>query len=162
LTTPPPDEFHPAESLPRRQYGALCWRIRKGRVQVLLVTSRDTGRWVIPKGWPVTGLGPAESAAREAWEEAGVRGTPDPACLGVYTYPKMLADGRALPCQVAVYPLRVDRLARKFPERKQRRRHWFTPEEAALRVDEADMAAILRAFAPPAAPAAAAGPSGNG
>ncbi|MBD3765809.1 MAG: NUDIX hydrolase [Rhodobacterales bacterium] len=162
LTSPPPEEFRPAQTLLRTQYGALCWRIKKGRVQVLMVTSRDTGRWVIPKGWPVTGLGPAESAAREAWEEAGVRGRTDAVCLGVYDYPKMLADGRALPCQVAVYPLQVDRLARKFPERKQRKRHWFTPEKAALRVDDPGMAAILRGFAPAGAPPAArgAGPRG--
>ena len=54
------------------QVAALCWRLRKGRAEVLLVTSRDTGRWVLPKGWPITGLSPQAAAAREAWEEAGV------------------------------------------------------------------------------------------
>ena len=56
----------------RTQYGALCWRMHRGKVEVLLITSRDTGRWVIPKGWPIDGLAPAQTAAREAWEEAGV------------------------------------------------------------------------------------------
>ncbi|MEN9850080.1 MAG: hypothetical protein RL128_243, partial [Pseudomonadota bacterium] len=58
----------------RTQYGALCWRMHRGKVEVLLITSRDTGRWVIPKGWPIDGLAPAQTAAREAWEEAGVEG----------------------------------------------------------------------------------------
>ena len=68
------EDFVANATAARTQYGALCWRMHRGKVEVLLITSRDTGRWVIPKGWPIAGLAPAETAAREAWEEAGVEG----------------------------------------------------------------------------------------
>jgi len=68
----------------RTQYGAVCWRLHRGRVEVLLVTSRDTGRWIIPKGWPIDGLSPAGTAQREAWEEAGVEGEVIEDGLGVF------------------------------------------------------------------------------
>ena len=71
------------------QSAALCWRMHKGRVQVLLITSRDTGRWVIPKGWPMTGLSSAAAAAREAWEEAGVEGKVQETVLGTFVYDKL-------------------------------------------------------------------------
>ena len=61
----------------RTQFAALCYRIKSNKVQVLLVTTRRTGRWILPKGWPIDGLTPQKSAAREAWEEAGVIGRPD-------------------------------------------------------------------------------------
>lgn len=133
------------------QCGALCWRRLDGAVQVLLVTSRDTGRWVIPKGWPITGLDVASAAAREAWEEAGVRGVADPAPLGWYSYDKVLrrgATGSAVPCVVAVHPLHVDQQETRFPEAKQRRRKWFAQEDAAARVDEPELSALIAGFCP--------------
>jgi 8-oxo-dGTP pyrophosphatase MutT (NUDIX family) len=127
----------------RTQYGALCWRLRRDSLQVLLVTSRDTGRWVIPKGWPHDGVDGAQSAAREAWEEAGVEGTPDPRCLGVFGYDKLNPKQLSVPCVVGVYGLRVQRLLRRFPERAERRRKWFTVEKAAKRVAEPELRALL-------------------
>jgi 8-oxo-dGTP pyrophosphatase MutT (NUDIX family) len=62
----------------------LPWRIRKGEVQVCLVTSRGTGRWILPKGWPEKDLSHAEAAAREAWEEAGLKGSADPEPCGEF------------------------------------------------------------------------------
>lgn len=127
----------------RSQYGALCWRAHRGQIEVLLITSRDTGRWVIPKGWPMAGLSPDIAAAQEAWEEAGVSGQVSNQPLGFYAYDKVVKLGQTLPCAVAVYPLRVDRLAANFPERSERRRKWFAAAKAARKVAEPELRAIL-------------------
>ncbi len=134
---------------PRSQYGALCWRMRRDRVEVLLITSRDTGRWVIPKGWPMAGLAPEAAAAREAWEEAGVEGAVDGASAGCYTYQKVLGPTNAVPCEVAVFGLRVARLVAQFPERKQRRRKWFSVAKAARKVWEPELRSLMLGFVPP-------------
>lgn len=125
------------------QYGALCWRMHRGKVEVLLVTSRDTGRWIIPKGWPVKGCSPMKSAVREAWEEAGVEGVATETPVGRYSYAKQRLPDPPIPCSVTVFPLRVSRLAEKFPERKERRRKWFRAEKAARKVAEAELRDIL-------------------
>ena len=127
----------------RTQYGALCWRLHRGKVEVLLVTSRDTGRWIIPKGWPISGLTPADTAAREAWEEAGVQGELQGGDLGAYGYATVLDPKRSVPCSVQVFGLRVARLKDKFPERKERRRKWFGVEKAARKVAEPELRALL-------------------
>lgn len=131
----------------RTQFGAICWREGPSGAEVLLITSRDTGRWVIPKGWPIDGLPPEGSAAREAWEEAGVTGRADPQCIGLYSYDKLLgkaaAPKGALPCVVAVYALKVEKLARSFPEAGQRRRKWFRARKAATKVAEPELQALL-------------------
>lgn len=132
----------------RTQYGALCWRIQRGAVQVLLVSSRDTGRWIIPKGWPMKGLAPQEAALREAWEEAGVQGVADPICLGLYPYQKVLSPDRAIPCVVSVYAVKVSRLRDRFPERKERRRKWFSPQKAAGKVEGPALRALITGFLP--------------
>ncbi len=117
---------------------------------MLLVTSRDTGRWVIPKGWLVAGLLPQDSAAREAWEEAGVLGTVTDVPVGLYAYDKVMGLGVAVPCLVSVYPLRVTRLRDSFPEARQRQRKWFSPAKAARKVAEPELQRILQSFDPPA------------
>ncbi len=134
----------------RMQYAALCWREGEAGVEVLLITSRDTGRWVIPKGWPMTGLSPEDAAAREAWEEAGVEGVVSPISLGSFGYLKEMAANPAVPCAVAVFGLQVENLASKFPERAERKRQWFRPDEAATLVREPDLAALIEGFAPTA------------
>lgn len=138
-------------SAERVQYAALCYRAQRGKVQILMITSRDTGRWIIPKGWPMPDLGPASCAAQEAWEEAGVQGHAAQRSVGSYFYAKALGPRMAVPCTVEVYPLRVERLAREFPERGQRRRKWFSPQKAALKVAEPELAQILAGFVPPSA-----------
>jgi 8-oxo-dGTP pyrophosphatase MutT (NUDIX family) len=112
-------------------------------VQVLLITSRETGRWVIPKGWPVTGLTPAAAAAREAWEEAGVTGTILDAALGEYHYDKITRPVTAKLCSVSVFCLHVKTLKSRFPEAKQRRRAWFDPAKAAELVAEPELRQML-------------------
>lgn len=149
------------EEGPRNQFGALCWRMHRGRVEVLLITSRDTGRWVIPKGWPMDGKTPAESAEQEAWEEAGVRGQKVNEALGLFTYDKQRGAKEALPCVVSVFPLRVEELAARFPERKERRRRWFGAEKASKLVAEPELRALLQKLAsnPEMLPPVAAGTS---
>lgn len=133
---------------PRCQYAALCWRIEKGRLLVLMVTTRRSGRWILPRGWPIAGLDPADCAAREAWEEAGVRGQVQPRCLGSYSYVKRREAAGTPPILVMTYALRVREMRGKFPEAGQRRRKWMTPDKAAALVREPGLARLLRDFAP--------------
>ncbi|MCC6305402.1 MAG: NUDIX hydrolase [Rhodobacteraceae bacterium] len=144
------------------QVAALAWRERHGRIEVLMVTSRDTGRWVLPKGWPMRGRSPARSAAREAFEEAGATGRIGPVPVGSYGYVKRLGDGSGLPCRVTVYPLAVRRLHDDFPECRQRVRRWMRLREAAGLVAEAELSALLAAFAPDPPAAASEAPAGPG
>jgi 8-oxo-dGTP pyrophosphatase MutT (NUDIX family) len=116
----------------------------KGRLSVLMVTSRDTGRWVMPKGWLIDGEKPWRAAEIEALEEAGAEGRVSSVAIGVYHYDKRLDDGTILPCRVRVYPMVVSRLKRRWKERRERKRRWFSPKAAARRVDEPDLAQLLR------------------
>jgi 8-oxo-dGTP pyrophosphatase MutT (NUDIX family) len=133
---------------PRVQYGALPWRIRDGTLEVMLLTSRDTGRWVIPKGWPHDALSSAQSAAREAYEEAGVRGpvTSDP--VGSYDYEKVRDGGGAVDCVVYVHALEVSEQLADWPERHERETEWFSREAAAEAVAEPDLRNLILSFAP--------------
>ena len=114
----------------RIQFAALCWRRKRGKLQVLLITSRGSKRWIIPKGWPMEGKTPAASALVEAWEEGGVVGQARGQCLGVYSYAKVAADG-TLPCLAMLYPVKVKALAKHFPEKGQRKRMWCSRRKAA-------------------------------
>lgn len=132
----------------RTQFGALCWRRREDEIQVLLVTSRRRKRWIIPKGWPKDRKTPAKAAMAEAWEEAGVEGKVRSVCLGIYSYNKELIAGPIVTCVVAVFPIQVKKLHAGYPERKQRKRKWFSLEKAASKVDEPELAALLSGFDP--------------
>ncbi len=140
-----------AESIStRRQYAALPFRQdRNGQIEVMLVTSRETRRWVIPRGNPVPGLTAGASAAQEAHEEAGVEGEISGQPLGAYRYHKRRRDG-SVPAEVLLFPLRVTCELEDWPERHERERRWFTRSEAAAAVDEADLAALISSFDPPA------------
>lgn len=133
---------------PALQYAALPYRSEDGGVRVLLVTSRETGRWVLPKGWPMKRKAPHRAAEREAIEEAGVTGVVEADPVGAYRYTKRLAGGAAAPCRVQVYPLRVLVERTRWREKAQRLRRWFTPEEAADLVAEPELADLLRSFNP--------------
>lgn len=113
------------------------------QVRVLMVTSRGTGRWVMPKGWEMDGKKPWRAAEIEALEEAGAKGYIGHEVIGTYRYPKIMDDGRIVPCLVRVYPMVVEKLQRDWKERKQRTRRWFTPKDAAKRVDEQELADLL-------------------
>lgn len=120
-----------------------------GRVQVLLVTSRDTGRWVLPKGWPIKGRKPYRVAEREAYEEAGLLGRIRKVAAGTYSYEKRLSTGGTIHCDVAVFLLKVEELRQRWPEMKERTRRWFSLDEAADAVAEDGLQVILRGLARP-------------
>ena len=132
------------------QFGALAYRVTEEReLLILLVTSRETRRWVIPRGNPVLGLSAGASAAQEAHEEAGVEGEITGEALGAYRYDKRRRDG-SVPAEVRVFPLRVGRELDDWPEQHERERRWFTRAAAAAAVDEPDLAALISSFDPPA------------
>ncbi|MBL0370552.1 NUDIX hydrolase [Rhizobium sp. KVB221] len=134
---------------PRRgQFAALCYRIAEatGEPEILVLTSRDTGRWVIPKGWPMGDKPGHEVAAQEALEEAGVIGQPENQPTGTYTYQKGLGDGVAVPCQVQVYALRVTSQVENFKEKGKRRIEWVSPAVAERRVHEPELKRLIHHF----------------
>ncbi|HTO34076.1 MAG TPA: NUDIX hydrolase [Pararhizobium sp.] len=122
----------------RMQCAALCYRFKKKSAapELLLITSRDTGRWVIPKGWPMEGKLCHEAAAREAYEEAGVKGEAGAERIGFYMYDKGMHHGLKVQCIVQVYPIVVLDMLKNFPEKGSRKIEWVTFDEAAKRVAE--------------------------
>jgi 8-oxo-dGTP pyrophosphatase MutT (NUDIX family) len=128
-----------------RQVAALPYRKHGKGVDVLLVTSRETKRWIIPKGWPMKGKKDWNAAAMEAFEEAGVEGRIGKKSLGSYSYDKRTKSGITMPCEVIVYPLDVVAILGDWPEKQERRRKWFPAEEAAKHVDEEGLKAIIEA-----------------
>jgi len=127
------------------QYAALPYRrLGNAAIEVMLITSRDTGRWVIPKGWLGEGLAERESAEREAREEGGLVGRMGDRPIGRYHYDKRLPDGSAVLCSVEVFALEVERQLKSWPERNERQTRWFVLQEAADAVDEAELADIIR------------------
>ncbi|MEA1830913.1 NUDIX hydrolase [Methylobacterium durans] len=135
-----------SERATQRQVGALPFRKNPdGGFAVLLVTSRESRRWVIPKGWPMKGRKPYEAAAREAYEEAGVIGHIGKRPLGFFLYEKRLKSRDSVLCQVKVFPLEVRKQLKRWPEQSEREQRWFAPSEAADLVAEPGLAAIIRA-----------------
>ena len=131
----------------RVQYAALPYRLRQdGEVQLRLVTSRETRRWVIPKGWPMKGTPPHKAAAREAYEEAGLLGSISSTPIGIYRYDKRLSATRSVLCEVMVFPMKVKRYLKKWPERAQRVGFWFSIETAASVVQEPELASLILEF----------------
>jgi 8-oxo-dGTP pyrophosphatase MutT (NUDIX family) len=150
----PREKSLPEATRPGLQYAALPYRVGE-TIEVLLVTSRETQRWVIPKGWPMNGKKPHAAAAREALEEAGVSGKVAKTPFGAYRYVKRLKNGAPLVCSVDVFPLQVERQRKRWPEQHQRTAHWFSVEEAAESVDEPELQALIARFGrlrPPIAP----------
>lgn len=127
-----------------KQTGALPWRKASGKgLEVLLVTGRRSGAWMIPKGWPIPGKSLANSAAQEAFEEGGVRGTIDPKPIGSFRHVKQHFAFGTLEVSIAVHPLAVDRELLSWPEHGQRHRRWFKLSEAAERVTSPELAGII-------------------
>jgi 8-oxo-dGTP pyrophosphatase MutT (NUDIX family) len=140
-TRPEPDRE------PRTQYAALPWRKRAdGALEALLITSRESRRWVIPKGWPMADRKPGLCAEQEAFEEAGVLGACGRKAVGLYHYDKRLRSGRLQNVRVMVYPLEVREERDEWPEKGQRERLWTTPAEAARLVDEPELKVLLAKF----------------
>lgn len=130
----------------RRQVAALPVRLAKhGALEILLVTSRDTGRWIIPKGWPSKRLNDRKAAAREARQEAGVKGKILKQAIGVYRYVKRELDNGAL-IEVRVFLLKVSKRAKRWPEKRERRRAWFDFEAAAAKVSDPELSLLIGAL----------------
>jgi len=129
-----------------RQVAALPWRIA-GRLEIMLVSSRETRRWIIPKGWPMAGRSDAAAAAIEALEEAGLLGAIDQTPFGQFTYAKKFSRGQSALVVVDVFPLRVARQRADWPEKAQRETRWFTAEEAEINVSDAELGALIARFA---------------
>ncbi len=122
--------------------------MRDSEIQVLLVTSRGTGRWVVPKGNIGPGSMPHSAAALEAEEEAGVRGALCPVPLGTYRYRKRRSSGASLMADVELFPLAVTSELPTWKEQAERERRWFSLADAAHAVDEPDLRELIRSFAP--------------
>jgi 8-oxo-dGTP pyrophosphatase MutT (NUDIX family) len=133
----------PAE---RRQVAALPWRRGPDGIEIMLVTSRETRRWVTPKGGRMAGKTDAEAAAQEALEEAGIEGHTPETPLGVFRYLKMLKRRAPRWCVVTLYALEVRVEHPTWHEQHERERVWVSRDEAVRRVDEPDLKALIAAF----------------
>lgn len=119
-----------------------------GRLEVMLITSRETRRWVVPRGNPIPGKSAVEAAAVEAFEEAGIRGAVEPEPVGRYTYGKRQRHGEVIPAEVQLFRMTVTAEYADWPERRERERRWFAPGEAAAVVAETELAELIRGLAP--------------
>jgi 8-oxo-dGTP pyrophosphatase MutT (NUDIX family) len=130
-----------------KQVGALPLRkAPKNTIEILLVSSRDTGRWVIPKGWPSKRMTDSAAAAREARQEAGVTGKIAKEPYGNYRYRKIEKENVRL-IEVAVYLLWVKKEKKQWKEKAQRNRVWFDVETASRKVREPRLRALISALA---------------
>ena len=129
-----------------RQAGALAWRITDQRVfEFAIVTSRRTGRWVLPKGSIDKGHTEAEAAAQEAWEEAGVKGAPADVPIALYRTRK-IRPPNVWALEVAIYPIRIAEVLEDWPESDQRERRFVTVDEAAGLLNDMALVDIIRRF----------------
>lgn len=132
----------------KRQHAVLPYVVVDGEVRVLMLTSRETKRWVIPKGWPKKKMTPYDLGALEAYEEAGLKGQVYNQPIGSYHYVKILKDGSETLCRVDVYPMLVKSQLLKWPEKGQRKLTWMSPARASRLVQEQELGWILKSFRP--------------
>ncbi|MBY6135291.1 NUDIX hydrolase [Nocardioides marinus] len=129
----------------RLQVAALCYRTGESGKEVLMITSRGTGRWIIPKGWPIDGKNGPDSALQEAWEEAGVRkARVSERPIGEYNYMKRHDNGTDEPVTTLIFAAEVEELEDSYPEAAERNRQWMSPQEAATLVHEPQLQDVLR------------------
>lgn len=132
------------------QVAALCFRtLENNKNEFLLITSRETGRWILPKGWPIDGKSDLQAALQEAWEEAGVytyKAFDSP--VGHYFYQKRIKAGLKIDVKATVYAVEVKKMKKKYPESFQRMRAWYTVDQASTLVDEPGLKSIFQRFDP--------------
>jgi 8-oxo-dGTP pyrophosphatase MutT (NUDIX family) len=128
------------------QVAALCWRMGKRGLEVLLITSLNSKRWILPKGWPEADLSGAENAAREAFEEAGVTGRTESQPIGHYYYLKEKRESGGMPVRVEVFALAVTKELDDWPEKRLRTLAWMPLNEAITKISEPGVRQLLRTF----------------
>lgn len=131
---------------PALQVAALCYRMTGKSCEILLITS-TSGRWIVPKGWPIDGLMGHQTALQEAWEEAGVRkGEVNKKSIGAYHSVKTMDNGVEVPCRTLVYPVKVKAVADDYPEDDRRKRQWVSLKKASTLVAEPGLSEIIAQF----------------
>ena len=135
-----------ASHLPIMQYGVLPWRRTADGVEILLVTTRNTRRWIVPKGWPQDGCTPQQSAAVEAYEEAGVKGAVSEEAIGVFNHKKQMKSGDVVTCRIRVYAMEVNKIAADWPEKSEREAKWCLVAEAQTLVSDPSLRRIIVKF----------------
>ena len=134
-----------------RQVAAIPFRLDgQGDIEVMLVTSRTTRRFIVPKGWPMKGKSGRKAAMIEAQEEAGVLGKTLKQPAGTYSYWKRL-ENRFIRVEVVVYLLAVSEEMADWQEARKRERAWLPPADAALLIDEPELSTLLRDLTTPVA-----------
>jgi 8-oxo-dGTP pyrophosphatase MutT (NUDIX family) len=128
------------------QYGALPWRRAPDGIQILLITTRNTRRWIVPKGWPDEGRDPHECAAQEAYEEAGVVGDVTGDVIGVFTHKKQLKSGQMVTCRIHVFAMEVTDVCEEWAEKNVREAKWCSVSEALALVGDSGLRRIIAKF----------------
>ena len=118
-----------------KQFAALPYRTSDANLKILLITTRKKRRWSVPKGWPIKRCAPFETAATEAYEEAGVRGAVDRKQIGQFKK-RRTKKKRSVLCAVGIFPLQVKLTQQNWPEKLERSRIWVAPREAARLVNK--------------------------
>jgi 8-oxo-dGTP pyrophosphatase MutT (NUDIX family) len=129
------------------QYAALPWRKAGDALEILLITTLNTHRWIVPKGWPLEGKSPYASAAQEAMEEAGISGEIAETALGSFSYLKLRKNGETMTCKVDVFPMEVAHQRRSWAEKSVRQLRWCSVDEAMARVTEPGLRRLIAKFA---------------
>ena len=128
------------------QYGVLPWRRAADGLQLLLITTRSTKRWIVPKGWPEKNMAPNECAAHEAYEEAGVLGDVADQPIGTFSHRKQLKSGHLITCRIHVFDMEVTGIAEDWPEKDEREIRWCTAEEAMALASDLGLRRIVAKF----------------
>ena len=126
----------------RVQYGALPYRRGKS-IELLLITSRKAGRWIIPKGWPIDGSSPSTPPPERPMRKRGSAASSAKRRSACTSTGSGRRRGRRVSCRVKVFPLRVKRQRRKWPERHQRKTKWVSLREAVSLVAEKELRALI-------------------
>jgi 8-oxo-dGTP pyrophosphatase MutT (NUDIX family) len=126
-----------------KQFGALPYRMRDNDVEILLITTRKKRRWSVPKGWPIKDSTPRQTAAIEAYEEAGVRGAVGKKKVGRFSK-RRVKNKQSVICDVQIFPLEVSRGQADWPEKQQRNRRWVAPRKAVRLVRKAGLRRAIR------------------
>lgn len=136
-----------ASQSPNIQYAALPWRVTRGTLEILLITTLSTKRWIVPKGWPLKNLSPPDCAAHEALEEAGVVGEIAANPIGAFDYTKQRKNGERTLVRVQVFAMQVAHQRCSWAEKRARETHWCSVDEALTRVSEPGLRRVIASFA---------------